>query len=70
MNIYTFSAINIGFQSLSLILTGFSFTIAILYSVRLDLKLMLLFAGMMLAFVINGLGNLMALIQIYIFPLD
>lgn len=31
---------------------------------------MLLFAGMMLAFVINGLGNLMALIQIYIFPLD
>jgi hypothetical protein len=68
MNIQTFSLINIVFGSLSLTLSGSSFIIAIIYYKKTQMKFMLLFAGMLLAFFINGFGNFTGLLQIFIFP--
>jgi hypothetical protein len=60
--IKTFSTIITVISSISLLSTFAAFILSIFIYVEQKYQIMLLFTGMMLAFILNNLGNLMGLL--------
>lgn len=66
MNLQNFSVLNIVLESISLTLCIITLICSVFILIKKNEKSMLLFIGTSFAYITNGSGNLMGLIQIFI----